>query len=328
MRRDNLLHGRTNNPWDLTRTPGGSSGGEAAAIAAGMSAGGLGSDSGGSVREPAHFSGICTLKPTSGRVPASGHQPPNVGPFSSLGAVGPMARTIADVELLFQVASGSTRTLSLDEAKALRIGYLIEDEGAPVTAETKQAVLDAAETLRQAGFVVEPYRPASLEAARKLWDLFFVQCGAMFYEPEIAGRRSDLSPVFRDFMDRARRRPALDAARLLAAWAEMDLLRTRLAAEMESYPILLTPVCSVPAFRHGERSWRIDGKLVDYLDAMRYTQWFNLMGAPAAVVPVATSKEGLPIGVQIAGRPDADEAVLAVAKVVEERFGYSIPPGY
>ena len=91
---DNVLHGRTNNPWNLDYTPGGSSGGESAAIAAGMSSGGLGSDSGGSVRFPAHCTGICSLKPTPGRVPGFGHMPPCIGPFSSLGAIGPMARTI------------------------------------------------------------------------------------------------------------------------------------------------------------------------------------------------------------------------------------------
>ena len=98
----NLLHGCTRNPWDLERTPGGSSGGESAAIAAGMSAAGLGSDSGGSVRVPAHFTGTCSLKPTPGRIPVRGHLPPCVGPFSILGAIGPMARTIDDVALLFE----------------------------------------------------------------------------------------------------------------------------------------------------------------------------------------------------------------------------------
>src|SRR3984885_4904430 len=100
---DNLLYGRTNNPWDLERSAGGSSGGEAAALAAGLSAGGLGSDSGGSVGGAAHFCGICSLKPTPGRVPGRGHNPPCIGPFSTLGAIGPMGRTVADVDLLFRL---------------------------------------------------------------------------------------------------------------------------------------------------------------------------------------------------------------------------------
>ena len=101
-----LLYGRTNNPWDLSRTPGGSSGGEAAAIAAGCSAGGVGSDGGGSIRVPAHFSGICGLKPTPGRIPATGHFPTSVGPFALIGVVGPMARTVADLKVLFEVMQG------------------------------------------------------------------------------------------------------------------------------------------------------------------------------------------------------------------------------
>src|SRR6202040_3264614 len=103
---DNLLHGQSRNPWDLERTPGGSSGGESAAIAAGMSAAGLGADSGGSGRVPGHFSGVCSLKPTPGRIPGRGHLPPCVGPFATLGAIGPMARTVEDVELMFRTLSG------------------------------------------------------------------------------------------------------------------------------------------------------------------------------------------------------------------------------
>jgi amidase len=95
---------------------------------------------------------------------------------------------------------------------------------------------------------------------------------------------------------------------------------------MQSFPVLLCPVCSVPAFRHGERSWIIDGKQVDYLDAMRYTQWFNLLGAPAAVVPVGKSPEGLPIGVQVAGRPFEDEIVLGIAEAIDKEFGFVAPP--
>ena len=95
---------------------------------------------------------------------------------------------------------------------------------------------------------------------------------------------------------------------------------------MEKFPILLCPVCAIPAFRFGERSWVVDGRPIEYLDAMRYTQWFNLLGAPAAVVPVGRSAEGLPIGVQIAGRPFEDERVLGIAAAIEASFGYQPPP--
>ncbi len=334
---DNLLTGATRNPWDLERTAGGSSGGESAAIAACLSAGGLGSDSGGSVREPAHFAGICALKPTSGRIPAIGHMPPNVGPFSSLGAIGPMARTAADVELLFSVLCGrhaidpasapvAYRRVSLDEARQVPIGWFEDDALTPVTPETREAVRAAAAVLTAQGFDVRPFRPEALEAARRLWHLFFVQCGAMFYASIIEGQRDRLSPIFTEFLAIAEAEPPLGAASLLQAWADADLLRSRLLEEMRASPILLTPVCSVPAFHHGERAWVIDGQRVDYLEAMRFTQWFNLLGSPAAVVPVGRSPEGLPIGVQVAGVPYSDELVLRVADVLDRSFGYRRPP--
>jgi len=334
---ENMLYGRTNNPWNLDYTPGGSSGGESAAIAAGMSAGGLGSDSGGSVRVPAHFTGICSLKPTPGRIPGEGHLPPCIGPFSFLGAIGPMARTIDDVALLFHALSGqdpvdpvsppiALRTPSLDEIKRLSIGYFEDDGLTPVTPETRQAVQDAVQALRNQGFDVRPFRPRGLEQARKLWETFFVRCGAMFEEPLVRGHDEKLSPVFRDFLARAHAVAPLTAEELLNAWAEADMIRGKLLAQMQEFPLLLCPVCAVPAFRHEERSWTIDGKQVEYLDAMRYSQWFNLLAAPAAVVPVGRSPEGLPIAVQIVGRPYDDETVLALASVIDHAFGYSLPP--
>src|SRR5215472_16233582 len=334
---ENDLHGRTNNPWNLGYTPGGSSGGESAAIAAGMSAGGLGSDSGGSVRVPAHFTGICSLKPTPGRLPGIGHLPPCIGPFSSLGAIGPMARTIADVTLLFQALAGqdaydpvsppvALRMPSLDEAKRLKIGYFEDDGLVPVTPETHKATCDAVQALRDAGFNVRAFRPKGLEQARKLWELFFLRCGAMFEEPLVRGHEDKLSPVFRDFLARARAAGSLTAEEVLNAWAETDIIRHKLLEQLQEFPLLLCPVSSVPAFRHDERSWIIDGQQVEYLDVMRYTQWWNLLAAPAAVVPVGRSPEGMPIGVQLVGRPFEDEMVLRAASVIDGAFGYQPPP--
>jgi Asp-tRNA(Asn)/Glu-tRNA(Gln) amidotransferase A subunit family amidase len=332
---DNRLYGRTANPWDTERTAGGSSGGEAAAIAAGLSAAGLGSDSGGSVRTPAHFTGICSLKPTPGRIPTRGHLAASDGPFSILGAIGPMARTVRDVTLLFITLSGQDardpvsppvglRNESLEDLKRVPIAFF-EDDG-PVTAETRQAVRDAARTLEGQGFNVRPFKPHSLEEARQLWWKFFVRGGAMLLDPLVRGRYAELSPTFLDLLSIAHREPPLSAEELLTAWMYCDHVRRKLLAEMESFPILLCPVCAIPAFRHGERSWDVDGHRLEYLDAMRYTQWFNLLGAPAAVVPVGRSPEGLPIGVQIAGRPFEDERVLGIAAAVEAAFGYKPPP--
>ena len=334
---ENRIYGRTSNPWNLDYTAGGSSGGESAAIAAGLSACGVGSDSGGSVREPAHFTGICSLKPTPGRIPVAGHLAGSTGPFSILGAIGPMARTMKDVQLLFEVLSGHDeadpvgapaplRTLSMEELKQYPIGVFEDDGTTPVTAETRRALQAAAQALAAQGFLVRTYRPKSLELLRQLWWKFFVRCGLMLLEPVIQGREQELSNTFRGFLEIARRDGALSGDELLEAWFQCDVVRARMLEEMRDFPILLCPVCAIPAFRHGERSWSVDGNRVEYLDAMRYTVWFNLLGSPAAVVPVGKSQDGLPIGVQIAGRPFADEVVLGVAAAVESEFGYIAPP--
>jgi Asp-tRNA(Asn)/Glu-tRNA(Gln) amidotransferase A subunit family amidase len=334
---DNLLYGRTQNPWDLSRTPGGSSGGEAAAIASGCSAGGIGSDGGGSIRVPAHFSGICGLKPTPGRIPATGHFPASLGPFALLGVVGPMARTAADVKVLFETVQGPEdgdsfsapvpiRWPALEELKRLRIGYFEDDGRTPVTPETRVAVRTAAEVLARAGFEVQPFRPEGLEQARSLWWQLFRLGGTILLDPMTRGREDELSPILKQFSGWAAAERPHTAHTLLETWMMRDSLRANFFEQMQSFPVLLCPVAAIPAFRHGDRSWRIDGKTVDYLDAWSYTAWFNLLGTPAAAVPVGRSTEGLPIGVQIAARPWQEEVVLAIAQVVERECGGWKPP--
>src|SRR5580658_5933964 len=208
---DNLLYGRTNNPWDLTRTAGGSSGGEAAAIAAGLSAGGVGSDGGGSIREPAHFCGICGLKPTPGRIPSTGHFPKAGGPFALLGVVGPMARTIADVRMLFEVMAGSddgdpcaapvaVRKIHERAVRAVPIGFFEDGGRTPVTKETRSAVKRAASFLSACGFRVEPFCPEGLEEARERWWELFGGAGGMILGLMLRGRESELSPILREFL--------------------------------------------------------------------------------------------------------------------------------
>lgn len=335
---DNLLYGRTNSPWDVERTPGGSSGGEAAAIASGMSAGGVGSDGGGSIRVPAHFSGICGLKPTPGRIPSTGHFPVSAGPFASIGVVGPMARTVADLKILFEAMQGPdvgdtnaapmpVRWPSEVDTRKLRVGYFEDDGRTPVTAETRLAVRAATEALRNTGFQVEPFRPQGLEEARQLWWTYFVVAGGMLIKPMFKDRESDLSPILRQFLEWSAAEPVPTADDLLDAWIRRDTLRVQFFTQMEQYPILLCPVAAIPAFRHGERSWLIDGKTVPYFDAWSYTEFFNLLGNPAAVVPVGRSPEGLPIGVQIVGRPWEEEQVLSVAAALEKECGaWRVPP--
>ena len=329
---DNLLYGRTNNPWDLTRTAGGSSGGEAAAIAAGLSAGGVGSDGGGSIREPAHFCGICGLKPTPGRIPSTGHLPKAGGPFAMLGVVGPMARTVGDLRVLFAAMAGPddgdsrsapapVREVREPEAKRLGIGYFESDGRTPVTAETREAVKRAASLLSENGFRVAEFCPDGLEEARQLWWKFFGTAGGMILAPMLRGHEKELSPILREFFLWTTATPAHTGESLLTAWLGRDELRERILRQMRDYPVLICPTAAIPAFRHGEREWQVDEKTVKYLDAWSYCEWFNVLGFPAVVVPVGHSEEGLPIGVQIVGRPWEEETLLAIAGILENARG-------
>ena len=334
---DNLLYGRTNNPWDLTRTAGGSSGGEAAAIASGCSAGGVGSDGGGSIRVPAHFCGIAGLKPTPGRIPATGHFPQSVGPFALLGVVGPMARTISDLKILFEVIQGAdigdpsaapvpVRWPSNSALKKVRIGYFEGDDRTPVTVETRAGVKKAAEALRSAGFEVEPFRPEGLEKSRELWWKFFGVAGGMLLGPMFSGHEDELSPILKQYNGWIALEKPHTAQTLLDTWIERDLVRMRIFEQMEEFPVLVCPVASIPAFRHGERSWRIAEKEVNYLDSWSYCEWFNLLGMPGAVVPVTQSAEGLPIGIQVVARSWQEELVLSIAHAIEEQCSWHRRP--
>ena len=335
---DNLLYGRTNSPWDVARTPGGSSGGEAAAIASGCSAGGVGSDGGGSIRVPAHFSGICGLKPTPGRIPSTGHFPESAGPFALLGVVGPMARTVADLQTLFEVMAGPDdgdpssapvplRKIAGEGLRRIRIGYFEDDGRTPVTPETRAAIRTAAQALSRGGFEVAPFRPDGLEEVRQLWWKLFGTAGGMVLRPLTKGLENELSPLLNEFLGWVAVEPQHSGDTLLDAWLRRDIVRGRILAQMQRFPILLCPAAAIPAFRHGERSWTVEGQTVNYLCAWSYTEFFNLLGNPAAVVPVGQSPEGLPIGVQIVGRPWEEELVLAVAAEVErECGGFRKPP--
>ncbi len=337
----NRLRGKTSNPWNLAFSAGGSSGGEGAAIASGCSAGGVGSDGGGSVRVPAHFCGICGLKPTPGRIPSSGHYPSSVSAFGWLGVVGPMARTIGDLKVLFEVLRGPDagdamtvpawveadgRKTAPIERRKLRIGILEGDSLGSVTPETQLAVRKAAQLLAYAGLELEPFRLQNLQAVLELWWFFFGHVASELYAGEIRGREELLSPVFRDYLDAARPEgsKALSMRQFVGACAARDRERERILRAMENVPILLSPVCTAAAFRHGEGNWKPD---TGYRDTMRHSQWLNLAGFPGVTVPVGKSNEGLPIGVQIIGRPYEDELVLDVAAQLEQARGaWEAPP--
>jgi Asp-tRNA(Asn)/Glu-tRNA(Gln) amidotransferase A subunit family amidase len=332
----NPLHGRTANPWDLSRTAGGSSGGESAAIAAGCWAGGIGSDGGGSIRVPANFTGICGLKPTPGRVPSTGHQPACLGPFSLIGAVGPMARTVGDLDLLYRVMAGWDAVdplatplaagSGLDDGDDWCVGWFDRHPLVPVSPETAATVQAAVAGLTAQGVAVAPWSPAVLDSATDLWHVFFCEIGAQLLASMVGDAARDL-PILAAYAADAPDRPALSAARLTDAWIARDLARATVIEAMARHRVVVCPVTSMPAFRHDERRWDVDGRRVGYLEAMRFTQWFNVLGLPAAVVPAGRGPEGLPIGVQVVGRPFEEARVLAIAARIEAACGgYAAPP--
>ena len=334
---DSALYGRTNSPWDVARTPGGSSGGEAAAIASCCSAGGIGSDGGGSIRVPAHFSGICGLKPTPGRIPATGHFPASVGPFALLGVVGPMARTTADLALLFEVIAGPDNGDPNAAPVPLRAS---RSRDAPAHAHwllrrrwphachrrNPQRHPAGVQALRDQGFTVEPFVPEGLDDALRLWHALFIDGVATVLRQAYKGREDDMHSIVREILRLSEQDPPLTAESLLDVLFGRDIVRAKFLEQMERYPILVCPVSAIPAFRHGERSWTIGNKTVQYPDAFSYSQCFNLLGNPAAVVPMGRSAEGLPIGVQIVGRPWEEERVLAISHCVEQAGGWKEPP--
>ena len=332
---NNLVKGRTSNPWSFEHSAGGSSGGEAAAIASGCSAGGVGSDGGGSIRVPAHFCGICGLKPTPGRIPITGHFPEGGGAFAWIGVVGPMARTVADLKLLFSVMAGPdagdalstpvvASAFSAQALRGMRIGILESDALGSVTPETTQTVAQAARLLESAGFRVELFRLTELDKALELWWFFFGPVIAHLIAHGVAGHEHRLSPMLREYLTFAtqKEKPSLDA--FLKMCMERDAVRASLIRQMQNVRVLLSPVSAAPAFLHGGGSYAPG---TGYLDTMRHSQWLNLAGFPGASVPIGKSPEGVPIGVQVIGRPNEDELVLAVAEALEEARGrWAGPP--
>jgi len=335
---DNLLAGKTSNPWNAEYSSGGSSGGEAAAIASGCSAGGVGSDGGGSIRVPAHFCGICGLKPTPGRIPSNGHYPAGNSAFGWLGVVGPMARRVSDLKVLFDVLrgpdAGDALTIPVPtfddtslRSKNVRIGILEGTRLGAVTPETQVAVRQAAQLLAYQGFILEPFRLNNLERVLELWWFFFGTVISELFRDEIRGREASLTPQFCDYLKATRPsspQPPMTMDRFLGMCTKRDRERTNILEAMSRTPILLSPVCTAPAFRHGEGTWNPDK---GYRSTMRHSQWLNLAGFPGVSVPMGKSPEGLPIGVQLIGRPFEDELVLAVAEQLEAARGpWQSPP--
>jgi amidase len=315
---DNPVFGRTLHPLDPKLTPGGSSGGEAVAIATHMSPAGLGSDLAGSVRIPAHFCGICGMKPTTGRVPGEGQFPPSSGPYGLGAVIGPMARCVADLRLLFGVLSNE-RLVERD-LRGSRFAWYGEDGVVPVTDETAQAVRNAAVALTDAGFIGEERRPPHVERGNELWLKLFSHASVVQLRQAYAGRENEGGSFVSWRLRTADDTPAPSLDEYIANWMERDRLREDLLRWMEAVPIIIAPVGSTPAYEHDTLKVTVKGSTFGTFRAFGYAQAFNVFDLPVVTVPAGRSTDGLPISVQIVGRPFAEEMVLAAAEIVEQVY--------
>jgi amidase len=315
---DNLLFGRTNNPYDASRTSGGSSGGEAALIACCGSPFGLGSDAAGSVRLPAHYCGIASLKPTSGRLARTGHVPPAGGWVESLWQIGPMARRVEDLMAMMPIllgADGEDPTVipmpyldgPLDD---LQIAYFTNNGFVEPDAETQNVVLEAARALG----AIES-KPPGVERAHELEMRFLGADGGDGVREFLASIGSDRTQVLLDGWLKKLEQYRTDVKGFAQCWAEIDQFRAGMNGYMTSFDAIVSPVSTSAAVPHGTSIDDANFK------GFSYTMTHNLTGWPAAVVRCGTSSAGLPIGVQIAAAPWREDVALVVAKRLEEVFG-------
>ena len=325
---ENPIFGRTNNPYDLKKTCGGSSGGEAAAIAACLSPAGIGSDLSGSIRVPAHFCGIVGLKPTTGRVPMDGHTPAAIGPLSLGACIGPMARSVRDVKLLFDVLSGEESLVAeKSELRGIRVGMDVENPNTRITAETRAAVEVAAMALSDAHLDVAEATPPAVAEGSRLWIELFSRTAANQLRDFYQGNEEYAGPMVTSILDTTEEKALdmagkIDQAEALArALVERERLREELLRWMKTTPLILTPVGAVPAFDHGAKRIVVGRDSFSLFRAFGYSQAFNVFGLPSVCVPAGQSAEGLPIGVQIVGQPNEEKTVLSAAAVIEESLG-------
>jgi amidase len=336
---DNPVFGATSNPWHKGRVPGGSSGGEAAALALGFGAIGLGSDYGGSIRIPSHFCGVVGLKPSWGTIPGTGHLPPSPiaapPPLAHMATIGPMARYVDDLTLEYNLLRGphpsTPYTVPTPPAQPERVNlkqvacaYFTDIGTVPVAAEIRAATERAAKALSKLGLAVEHAVPPIKEAAR-IWADYATADGGALTREALAGKehlsRERLRQAF------LQPSPGKSAAEFFRIAMERDQMRVQLQHFMERHRIIIAPPFCITAFEHGALEVDIDGSKFNLFAANWPALWVNCTGLPAAVVPAGIDRDGLPIGVQIVGRAFEEETVLAVAKALEQELGgFKQPP--
>jgi len=349
----NDIYGTTNNPFGLDRTPGGSSGGSSAALAAGYGALSLGSDIGGSLRVPAHYCGVYAHKPTFNLCPLRGHSAPPFPPLPferDLSVIGPMARGAADLALLLDVIAGPDPIeagvgykLALPASrhpdfKGFRVLVLDSHPLLPVAADVRAAVDTLARNLAGKGVSVARETPLlpDLAATTRLYMRMLMSFLAGSFTPEVyAGAQAAAAQLAPNDM-------SLAAERLRGItlshrdWVMCNAGRTRLRAQwrdlFKAFDAVICPIMPTPAYPHDhlpdqeQRRIAIDGKLFPYTDQLAWPGIATLPGLPATAIPVGRSKDGLPIGVQIVGPWLEDRTPLKLAALIEREFGGFTPP--
>ncbi len=333
---ENLLYGRTNNPYDLTRSPGGSSGGEAAIIAAGGSFFGIGADSGGSIRQPAHNCGVAALKPTRGLIPYTGKFQNDLGILNLVETQGPFSRHVEDLIYVLPILAGPdgmdptvfpipVRDASEVNLKNLRIAFYTNNGVAYPRDDIIKTIENAAHALtKEVASVKEDYPVIKKETYTAFEELFFYggDRGQWLLDRMQAMNVTKIAPPFQALLDVAKQ-CEFSVTELRHRLLMLDQFKIQMMQFMNSYDVILCPVATFPARSYVSTE---DSKEFSLGNDLTYNLPFNMTEWPAAVVRCGTSKEGLPIGVQIISKAWRDDIALAVAKRLEEIFGGWQPP--
>jgi amidase len=343
----NALYGTTNNPWDVTRTPGGSSGGAAAALASGVTPLEIGSDIGGSLRTPASFCGVYSHKPTWGIVSQVGHVPPAPGAQGErdLNVVGPMARSARDLRLLLSLlAAGpvSGKRPEPLELPNLRIGLWTDEPGFVLDPEVKAVVETFAADLAREGAKVEPLtQPVDTASLLSAYHTLLAAVLAQDLPAKQLASMQRIRPLARLARSWGADQTswaglALDYTATHLEWLAADEVRARAGAQVRRlfsrYDVILAPIGPVAAFPHdhrpfGKRNLTLsDGTAAPYLSALRWIALATACGLPATAIPVGQTPGGLPVGAQLIGPRGADSRTIAVAEAIEARLGGFVAP--
>ncbi len=320
---DNLIFGRTNNPYDLTRSPGGSSGGEAALLAACGSPLGLGSDALGSVRVPAAFCGIASIKPTSGRLPRTGHVPLASTWIEAVWQMGPMSRYVEDLTLAMQLlaapdgedfTSPPVPLFDAPELRKLRVAFFTSNGFVQCERPIENAITRCARFLTRIGLAVEETRPPGVENAYELELALLGADGTTGIEEYLREQGSNQVHSFLSaFLDHMRPHET-SASGLARRWTQWDEYRRNILRFFGNYDVVLCPVYTRVALRHGESVQEAN------FQGFSYTMAWSIAGTPAATVR-CDEVDGLPVNVQVVAAPWRDLTALAVCRVIEQEFG-------